>query len=176
MLDALGHRGVRVLDGGLAAWRAAGLPVETGRAPELPATTLELASAWPRVVGRDELRERLGSVALLDVRAGERYRGEVEPVDPVPGHIPTARNAPAGANTSPDGRLRSPEELRERFATLTGDLPAVVSCGSGVTACQTALAMRVAGLADPVLYAGSYSDWVNAGLPVATGPEPGPPV
>ena len=76
-----------------------------------------------------EFRERLGSVALLDVRAGERYRGEVEPVDPIPGHIPTARNAPAGANTSPDGRLRSPEELRERFATLTGDLPVVVSCG-----------------------------------------------
>jgi thiosulfate/3-mercaptopyruvate sulfurtransferase len=176
MLDALGHRGVRVLDGGLAAWRAAGLAIETGEGGVLPSTTLRLADDWPRVIDRDQLRERLGSVALLDVRAGERYRGEVEPVDPVPGHIPTARNAPAGANTAPDGRLRSPEELRERFASLTDELPVVVSCGSGVTACQTVLAMRVAGLADPVLYAGSYSDWVNAGFPVATGSEPGPPV
>jgi thiosulfate/3-mercaptopyruvate sulfurtransferase len=175
MLDALGHRGVRVLDGGLAAWRAAGLPIETGAAPVLPPATLQLAADWPRVIGRDELRERLGSLALLDVRAGERYRGEIEPVDPVPGHIPTARNAPAGANTSPAGRLLPPDDLRARFASLTDDLPVVVSCGSGVTACQAALAMRVAGLEDPVLYAGSYSDWVNAGLPVATGPEPGPP-
>ena len=176
MLDALGHRGVRLLDGGLAAWRAAGLAIEAGLGPERPAATLRLATKWPRVIDRDELRDRLGSLALLDVRAAERYRGEVEPVDAIPGHIPTARLAPAKANASADGRLLPAEALHERFSSLAGDLPVVVSCGSGVTACQTALAMRVAGLADPMLYAGSYSDWVGAGLPVATGPEPGEPV
>ncbi|MET0772372.1 MAG: rhodanese-like domain-containing protein [Candidatus Limnocylindrales bacterium] len=175
MLDALGHRGVRLLDGGLAAWRAAGLPLETGPGTTLPGTELVLATSWPRVIGRDELRDRLGTLALLDVRAGERYRGEVEPVDPVPGHIPTARSAPAGGNTAADGRLLSPDALHERYASLAGDLTVVVSCGSGVTACQAALAMRVAGLADPILYAGSYSDWTRAGLPVATGSEAGPP-
>ena len=175
MLDALGHRGVRLLDGGLAAWRAAGLPIERGPGPDLPRTELVLATSWPRVIGRDELRARLGSLVLLDVRAGERYRGEVEPVDPVPGHIPTARSAPAGGNTGPDGRLLSHDALHERYTSLAGDPPVVVSCGSGVTACQTALAMRVAGLADPILYAGSYSDWTRAGLPVVTGSEPGAP-
>jgi thiosulfate/3-mercaptopyruvate sulfurtransferase len=177
MLDALGHRDVRLLDGGIAAWRGAGLPLATGEGPSLPEATLEVAHAWPRTIGRDELRERLGSVTLLDVRAGERYRGEVEPVDPVPGHIPTAISAPTGANVDADGLLRPSQELARRFASLGADAgTVVVSCGSGVTACHTALAMRAAGLDDPLLYAGSYSDWVNAGLPVATGSEPGAPV
>lgn len=175
MLDALGHRGARVLDGGLAAWRAAGLGLDVGPGAPLPPKRLELRTSWPRTIGRDELRDRLGSVALLDVRAGERYRGEVEPVDPVPGHIPTARSAPAGGSAAPDGRFLEPDALRERFAALIDELPVVVACGSGVTACHTVLAMRVAGLADPTLYAGSYSDWVGAGLPVVTGSEPGAP-
>ncbi|MEZ4596360.1 MAG: nitroreductase family protein [Chloroflexota bacterium] len=98
MLDALGHRGVRLLDGGIAAWRAAGLPVATGEEPHRPAATLDLATSWPRSIARDELRQRLGTLTLLDVRAGERYRGEVEPVDPIPGHIPTATSAPTGGN------------------------------------------------------------------------------
>jgi len=174
MLDALGHPDVRLLDGGIAAWRRADLPLAAGDEPPRPATTLELAAAWPRTVARDELRDRLGSLTLLDVRAAERYRGEVEPVDPVPGHIPTAISAPTTANVGPDGLLRGSRELAERYASLGADEPpVVVSCGSGVTACHTALAMRVAGLEDPLLYAGSYSDWVNAGLPVASGPEPG---
>jgi thiosulfate/3-mercaptopyruvate sulfurtransferase len=174
MLDALGHRGVRVLDGGIEAWRAAGHDVRAGEEPPREAARLRLATAWPRTIDRDQLRERLGSLTLLDVRAGERYRGEVEPVDPLPGHIPGAVSAPTGGNTGADGLLRSPDALAARFEGLgahTGEV--VVSCGSGVTACHTALAMRVAGLSDPVLYAGSYSDWVTAGLPVATGPEPG---
>jgi thiosulfate/3-mercaptopyruvate sulfurtransferase len=173
MLDALGHRGARLLDGGLAAWRASGLPVVAGPSPALPARRLELATSWSRVIEREELRARLGSLTLLDVRAGERYRGEVEPVDRVPGHIPSARHAPAAGNTAADGRLLPPAALRDRLERLTDDRPVVVSCGSGVTACHTALAMRVAGLDDPILYAGSYSDWVGAGLPVVTGPEPG---
>lgn len=177
MLDALGHRGVRVLDGGLAAWRAAGQPVVGGEEAPLPAASLRLASGWPRTIDRDALRDRLGSLTLLDVRAGERYRGEVEPVDPVPGHIPTAINAPSTGVVGTGGRLRPPGELAERFASVGADAGSVVvSCGSGVTACHTALAMRVAGLEDPVLYAGSYSDWVNAGLPVVVGDVPGEPV
>jgi thiosulfate/3-mercaptopyruvate sulfurtransferase len=173
MLDALGHRGARLLDGGLAAWRAAGLPVVTGPGEAPPARRLELATSWARVIEREELRARLGSLTLLDVRAAERYRGEMEPVDRVPGHIPTARHAPAGGITAADGRLLPPDALRARLAPLTDSHPVVVSCGSGVTACQTALAMRVAGLDDPILYGGSYSDWVGAGLPVVTGPDPG---
>ena len=128
---------------------------------------------WPRTIDREELRERMDELTLLDVRAAERYRGEVEPVDPVPGHIPGAISAPSTGNIGPDGTFLPADELEARFESLgaaTGEV--VVSCGSGVNACHTALAMRVVGLPDPVLYAGSYSDWVNAGLPVATGREP----
>jgi thiosulfate/3-mercaptopyruvate sulfurtransferase len=176
MLDALGHQSVRVLEGGIGAWRSAGLPVSTGVEPTRPPVSLDLGDTWPRTMERAALRERLGTLTLLDVRASERYRGEVEPVDPVPGHIPTARSAPTGGNTGPDGSLLQPDALLERFAGLGADSgTVVVSCGSGVTACHTALAMRVAGLDDPILYAGSYSDWVTAGLPVVTGPEPGDP-
>jgi thiosulfate/3-mercaptopyruvate sulfurtransferase len=173
MLDDLGHRAVRLLDGGIPAWVAAGGQVETTM-PTYPSATLKLAPTWKRVIDRDALRGRLGSVTLLDARAGERYRGEIEPVDPVAGHIPTALSAPALGNVGPDGRLLPPDALRERFLALSqGDNPAITSCGSGVTACLNALAMRVAGLPDPILYAGSYSDWSSAGEPVATGSEPG---
>ena len=135
---------------------------------------LSLADAWPRTIERDELRARLGSLTLLDVRAGERYRGEVEPVDPLPGHIPGALSLPSTGNMGGDGRFLSPDELAVRIGSLGApDQEVVVSCGSGVTACHTALAMRIGGLPDPILYAGSYSDWVNAGLPVATGADPG---
>lgn len=174
MLDALGHASVRLLDGGIAAWRAAGLPLETGHPLTPVPVSLSLADAWPRTIDREELGSRIDELVLLDVRAGERYRGEVEPVDPVPGHIPGALSAPSAANTGPDGLLRSPAELAARFASLGADGDGVVvSCGSGVTACHTALALRRAGLPDPILYAGSYSDWSSAGLPVATGSEPG---
>lgn len=176
MLDALGHRSVRVLDGGVAAWRAAGHPVVAGVEASRATASLELGTAWPRTIDRTALRERLGSLTLLDVRAAERYRGEVEPVDPVPGHIPTAISAPSALAVADDGRLRPPAELIERFASVAADSgPVVVSCGSGVTACHTALAMRVAGLEDPILYPGSYSDWVNAGLPVVSGEVAGDP-
>ncbi len=174
MLDALGHRQVRLLDGGLRAWLAAGQPLSTDVAAVSPRRGLALADAWPRTIERDELRSRLGSLTLLDVRAGERYRGEVEPVDPLPGHIPGALSLPSTGNMGVDGRFLSPEELAIRIGSLGApDQEVVVSCGSGVTACHTALAMRIGGLPDPILYAGSYSDWVNAGLPVATGADPG---
>jgi thiosulfate/3-mercaptopyruvate sulfurtransferase len=178
MLDDLGHRAIRVLDGGFGAWIAAGLPVST-MVPAFPAATLRLAEHWSKIVERPALREWLGSVTLLDARAPERYRGEIEPIDPVAGHIPTARSAPTGGNLGPDGRFRAAAELASRFADLgsgsDADRPTVTSCGSGITACHNALAMRVAGLPDPLLYPGSYSDWSSSGEPVATGPEPGTP-
>ncbi len=175
MLDDLGHPSVGVLDGGLRAWKAAGGELTTARS-DYPPAQLTLADRWTRVVDRDSLKARLGSLVLLDARVGERYRGDLEPVDPVPGHIPTARSVPAGGNLGPDGRFLSREELRERFANVgcSRDRAVVTSCGSGVTACHNALAMRLAGLPDPTLYPGSYSEWSSAGEPVAAGPDPGP--
>jgi thiosulfate/3-mercaptopyruvate sulfurtransferase len=175
MLDDLGHRNARVLDGGFAAWVAAGGPV-TSQAlmPEaVPPDRLTLRRAWSNVIDQPGLRARLaaGDLALLDVRAPERYRGDVEPVDPVAGHIPGALSRPTTANLGADGRFLPPEALRERFADLPGETAA--QCGSGINACHTILAMRIAGLPDPLLYPGSYSDWSRSGLPVATGDEPG---
>ncbi|MGZ6329354.1 MAG: sulfurtransferase, partial [Candidatus Limnocylindrales bacterium] len=117
MLDALGHRAVEVLDGGIGAWQAAGLPLTTEE-PHWPPTTLRLQPAWPHTIERTSLATRLGSVVLLDGRAPERYRGEVEPVDPAAGHIPTAVSAPLAGNLGPDGQFLAPEDLRARFEAL----------------------------------------------------------
>ena len=179
MLDVLGHRRATVLDGGLEAWLAAGGAL-TRDVPRPPATSLELAASWGRIVDRETLKQRLGSVVLLDARGAPRYRGEVEPIDAYPGHIPTARSAPTDGNlVAANGRFLEPAALAERFRDLgaaAGDGREVVtSCGSGVSACHHALAMRVAGLPDPILYVGSYSDWSAAGEPVVLGPDPGQP-
>ena len=181
MLGSLGHRRARVLDGGIQAWRAAGGEVTT-EVPTFPPTTpveLHLGDAWTGVIGREELKRRLGSVVLLDARAGARYRGEVEPIDPVAGHIPTARSAPTdGTLVSPGGAFLPAPELAARFRALGADGsegPVVTSCGSGVSATHHALALRAAGLPDPILYVGSFSDWSRSGEPVATGPDPGEP-
>jgi thiosulfate/3-mercaptopyruvate sulfurtransferase len=178
MLDVLGHTQVAVLDSGLAAWVAAGGAL-TADVPAYMPAELHLADRWTRVIERDELRARLGSVVLLDARGASRYRGETEPIDPIAGHIPTARNAPVDGNlVDPGGRFRSPDELAARFGDLGADGsagPVVTSCGSGVSALHHALALRRAGLPDPILYVGSYSDWSRSGEPVATGPEPGEP-
>ena len=176
MLDNLGHRDIAVLDGGIAAWTEAGGTLATD-VPARPAAELHLADEWTGVISRDELKARLGRVVLLDARAAPRYRGEVEPIDPVAGHIPTARSAPIDGNLE-DGRFRSPAELRERFTALGADGskgPVVTSCGSGTSAIHHTIAMRLAGLPDPILYVGSYSDWSRSGEPVVTGPEPGDP-
>jgi thiosulfate/3-mercaptopyruvate sulfurtransferase len=128
------------------------------------------------VIDRDALINRLGDVALLDARAPERYRGETEPVDPRPGHIPSAINAPARTTLDADGRFLPPADVASRLTTVApSERPVVVSCGSGVTACHTAFAFRLAGLPDPLLYPGSYSDWSRTDLPVAVGPDPGEP-
>lgn len=177
MLDNLGHERVAVLDGGIPAWTAAALPITT-EIPDLPVASLDLAPDWTKTIDRDQLRGRLGDVALLDARAAPRYRGEVEPIDPVAGHIPTARNAPTAGNLGADGRFLPPDELAARFRGLRADGSdgeVVTSCGSGTSATHHALAMRVAGLPDPILYVGSWSDWSTAGYPVATGPDPGAP-
>lgn len=176
MLDDLGHGRAVVLDGGFPAWVAAGLPVTT-EVPALPPAQLELADRWTKVVDRDELLHRLGRIVLLDARGAPRYRGETEPVDPIAGHIPTALNAPTDGNLGPDGRFLPAAELGARFRALGADraVEVVTSCGSGTSACHNSLAMRLAGLPDPILYPGSWSDWSRAGYPVATGPDPGDP-
>jgi thiosulfate/3-mercaptopyruvate sulfurtransferase len=175
MLDDLGHERVAVLDGGFPAWVAEGHPV-TRDVPEFPAARLALAAAWGKTVDRAALVDRLGDIVLLDARGGPRFRGEIEPIDPLPGHIPTAISAPTDGNLGADGRLLDAEALAERFRALGADGAAgrvVSSCGSGISACFNNLAMRIAGLPDPILYPGSYSDWSRAGLPVEVGPEPG---
>jgi thiosulfate/3-mercaptopyruvate sulfurtransferase len=178
MLDVLGHPEVAVLDGGIGAWQAAGGGL-TRAIPVLAPAELHLGEVWTQVIDREELRARLGSVVLLDARAAPRYRGETEPIDPVAGHIPTARSAPIDANLGePNGRFRPTAELAARFVELGADGsrgPVVTSCGSGVSALHHALALRAAGLPDPILYVGSYSDWSRSGEAVATGPEPGAP-
>jgi len=191
MLDNLGfgRRGmdgewVGVLDGGIKAWVEAGHPLER-EATSLGAETLTpatLASDWRGVIEREELKGRLGSVTLLDARAAPRYRGEVEPIDPVAGHIPTAISAPFDMNLDANGRMLGPGALRALYAEMGieaaggGEARDVIaSCGSGTSATHHSLAMRLAGLPDPILYVGSYSDWSRSGEPIATGPEPGDP-
>lgn len=187
MLDNLGfgRRGipgewVGVLDGGIKAWTDGGRSLATGDTATRAGTgRLSLGGQWHGVIERGELKRRLGTVTLLDARAPERYRGEVEPVDPVAGHIPTAISAPFGANLDATGRMKDGSALRARFAELQilPDAPGevVISCGSGTSAAHHSLAMRVAGLPDPTLYVGSYSDWSRSGEPIATGPDPGDP-
>ena len=192
MLDALGQAGAAVLDGGIDAWQAAGQPV-TAAVPAFaaaePVPTPGAGSAWPRTIDRVTLAARLGGVTILDARARERYRGDVEPIDRIAGHIPTARSLPTTALLAQGGRFLAADALVARFAAAGVDTaapapgdaalvaraagPVVVSCGSGVNACQLALGMRAAGLPDPLLYPGSYSDWTQSGMPIATGDEPG---
>ncbi len=180
MLDVMGHERVAVLDGGYPAWLASGFPTTTDEpVPRRASDPLPAPSTWPRVVDREAVRDALGEAVLLDARSGPRYRGEIEPIDPIAGHIPTAISAPTDGNLGPDGRFLPPAALRERFtrfgASADGTLEVIASCGSGISACQNALALRVAGLPDPLLYEGSYSDWSRSGEPVAVGPEPGDP-
>lgn len=167
LLEWFGHQAQAVLDGGLQAWDGQ-LEADVPRVPE--GDFEAHAPDMTRIVDFTAL-QRLRDVALLDARAGERYRGETEPIDPKAGHIPGARSAPWSENLGPDLRFKSAEELRARYAEVGAERGAVVYCGSGVNACHDLLAMRVAGLRDVRLYAGSWSDWSNRDLPVATGPD-----
>lgn len=172
MLDDLGHRDVAVLDGGIQAWTAAGHELTTDE-PQVDPQPLKLGSAWRNVVERDELASRAAELSLIDARAPERYRGEMEPIDPVAGHIPGARNLPLTENLDATGRFKPADRLRTVYERVlrAGSEP-VLSCGSGTTACHSIIAMRIAGLPEPLLYVGSYSDWSRSGMPIATGSEP----
>jgi len=173
MLRWIGHPGARLLDGGLRAWRAAGHALSTDE-PRHPPATMTVHPGPTRLIDRDDLWRRLGTVVLLDARQPDRYTGEQHPVDPLGGHIPTARSAPTSDNLGPDGRFLPAEELARHYRALgAGVGDTVASCGSGVTACHDILAMSLAGLPEPILYPGSWSDWCTSGLPYATGPEPG---
>jgi thiosulfate/3-mercaptopyruvate sulfurtransferase len=171
LLRDAGIEEVRVLDGGLAAWRRAGLPLEGGDAIPEPGDVVLTPGRLP-VIDADGAAEFEG--ALLDARAAERYRGEVEPVDPRAGHVPGAISAPTAGNLDGDGRFLQPDALRRRFASLGVDLdgPVAAYCGSGITASHELLALAVAGV-DGALYPGSWSAWSSDPTrPVATGPTP----
>jgi thiosulfate/3-mercaptopyruvate sulfurtransferase len=172
MLHWLGHEAAAVLDGGWQKWQGEGRPTVSGIETRKPASFNPVLH--PELVVDAREVERLikqPAPCLFDSRAVERYRGENETIDPVAGHIPGARSAPYSENLNPDGTLRSPEALRERFQTLIGDIPAAESvfyCGSGVTAIHNILAMAYAGLGMARLYAGSWSEWItNPQRPVA---------
>ncbi|MDR6613752.1 sulfurtransferase [Leifsonia sp. 1010] len=174
LLRHAGVRDVRVLDGGIAAWRDAGMPLEKGPgATPIPGSIHVQFGALPTLDGDAAAALAVAADAvLLDARAGERFRGEVEPVDPRPGHIPGAVSAPTTDNVDADGRMLPADALAERFRGLgiDADTPVGVYCGSGVTAAHEALAMVIAGLPLPALYAGSYSAWSNdPERPVVTG-------
>jgi thiosulfate/3-mercaptopyruvate sulfurtransferase len=171
----IGLRSVAVLDGGMAAWRAAGLPLETGVRAR-PPTTLQVrvdSDAWLGSEAVDDLRLRPGHL-LVDARGAERFAGRNETIDPVGGHVPGARNHPFAGNLGVDGRFLDAELLRQRWRIMLGSLPPsamVAMCGSGVTACHNLLALEHAGLHGARLYAGSWSEWIrDASRPTAVGP------
>jgi thiosulfate/3-mercaptopyruvate sulfurtransferase len=174
MLSAIGHRGtVRVLDGGWQTWVESGYEVEAGEV--VPGTDVyPIPTGFSGVIDAEGVSRMGNSHLLLDARAPERYRGAVEPIDPRAGHIPGAVSAPWQGNMAPDGRMKDPTALRRRFDALgAGRRPTVVSCGSGVNACQMALALEIAGLPRPLVYVGSFSDWSRSERPVVEGPNPG---
>jgi thiosulfate/3-mercaptopyruvate sulfurtransferase len=157
----LGHEAVAVLDGGLALWQSAGLPVTTDAAKPDPAA-FEAASPLTRTVSADDIVEQMPDLELLDARDEARFRGEEEPIDPVAGHIPGAYCLPFQGNLTPTGEFRATDELRTRFQPhVHSDRPLISYCGSGVTAAHNILAMVHAGLPEPALYPGSWSEWIN---------------
>ncbi|HSH41935.1 MAG TPA: sulfurtransferase [Arenicellales bacterium] len=176
MMRWVGHPAAAVLDGGWAAWQAAGGPEsEDVPAPE-PVNFAGRAddALW---LTSEQLEQALdaGGVTLVDARGAPRYRGETEPIDPVAGHVPGAVNLPFMGNLDDNGQFRDAESLRRRFEDALGDAAGarvVHMCGSGVTACHNLLAMEVAGLGESRLYAGSWSEWItDPRRPVATGDE-----
>jgi thiosulfate/3-mercaptopyruvate sulfurtransferase len=193
-LRYFGHPDVRVLDGGYRAWAGAGLPVTTAEAAPVPGDFTADPGQMP-VLDAAGAQAAARTGLLLDARAGERYRGETEPVDPVAGHIPGAVSAPTAGNVNPDGTFKDPAELAARFAGLCSpggnDPPQTppapggthpprpplgppwgVYCGSGVTAAHEVLALALAGI-PAALYVGSWSNWVaDPARPVAVGPGP----
>ena len=173
MLRAAGHARAALLNGGFEAWVAAGLPVSREEPRIEPAPVRKVG--FERMVDAEQVVRR-GKAALLDARAAERYRGETEPIDKKPGHIPGAINGPFSQNLDASGRFLAPAALRGLYGPYGSygpDAP-IVSCGSGVTACHTAFAMELAGLPPARLYVGSWSGWIeDPARPIAKGPQPG---
>jgi thiosulfate/3-mercaptopyruvate sulfurtransferase len=175
LLRHFGHSRASILDGGYAAWVAAGGNPESGEGL-LPTPAQFVARPMEGDSMDVEALQRAldgGSVHLLDARAPERFRGDVEPVDRVAGRIPGAINAPSGDQLR-GGFFRTPEELRDYYTALgvLDGAPIVVSCGSGVTACVNLVAMELAGISGAQLCPGSFSGWIAHGLPVERGPAP----
>ncbi|CAJ5387894.1 rhodanese domain-containing protein [Burkholderia pseudomallei] len=177
LLRWLGHDSVAVLDGGLQAWQSEGHAVSQDTPPKSMgdfragaplATVVDAQTVLANLATKDRL--------VIDARAADRYRGENETIDRVGGHIPGALNRFFKDNLTADGRFKSGHELREAFSPLLGATEpkkVILQCGSGVTACHNALAMEIAGLHDPTLYAGSWSEWsADPSRPVATGANP----
>jgi thiosulfate/3-mercaptopyruvate sulfurtransferase len=176
LLRWAGHDDVAVLDGGYAGWTEEGRPVTTEVPDPVPGDIVVTPGGMPVLGADDAAALAEGTGLLLDARAPERYRGDVEPVDPRAGHVPGARNAPFAQHVGPDGRWRTPGELAARFRDLgvSPDVPVGVYCGSGVTASSVVLAIEVSGVLDgpAALYAGSWSNWsADPARPVATGDE-----
>jgi len=165
MLKCLGHHSVCVLDGGWTGWVKAGFEADQ-QLPNLTASQYEASFNGSLVKTTAEVFSNLNSqeFQLIDVRAGERFRGEMEPIDPVAGHIPGAINMPLTDNLDEDGLFKSPQQLRELYEDLSelfATEQQVFMCGSGVTACHSVFAMCLAGFQMPRLYAGSWSEWIR---------------
>ncbi len=173
LLRWLGHGAVAVLDGGLAAWGTAGLPLVTA-VTERPRGNLAEKPTLVRKVSVGDLLENLDAKRLqvVDARANDRFRGENETIDPVGGHIPGARNRFFKDNLQADGRFKDAATLKQELASIIGTpASAVMQCGSGVTACHNLLALEIAGLSGAALYPGSWSEWcADSTRPIATGP------
>lgn len=175
MLRLMGHERVAVLDGGLGAWVARGYALEVAAPRPRPASRYNARFDVKQMVSTAVVAARMasGNGKLIDARAAERFRGEIEPIDRVPGHIPGAVNRPYAQNLGPDGRFKPPGILAEEFRALLGDSPpaeTLLMCGSGVTACHNLLAMEAAGLRGARVYPGSWSEWVSdPSRPVARG-------
>ncbi|MDX1404032.1 MAG: sulfurtransferase [Woeseiaceae bacterium] len=177
MLKWVGHRKVAVLNGGIKAWTAAGLPLETDL-PDVQPAKLDAAANDAMTATTEEISQSLGQdrFALVDARDAARFDGRSEPIDTVAGHIPGALNLPFSRCVDKDGRWKSAGELRREWQAVLGrEAPpeVVVMCGSGVTACHLALAAEVAGMPPPRLYAGSWSEWIrDPARPVAGAGRP----
>jgi thiosulfate/3-mercaptopyruvate sulfurtransferase len=181
LLRWLGHTQVAVLNGGLAAWERAGLPLTTASEPRAPRRFAAQADARRLVSGTEVAAAvrsgalRSGAQLLVDARSADRFAGENETIDPLAGHIPGARNHPFAGNLDAEGRFLDAGQLRRAWqGTLRGASPQqlIAMCGSGVTACHNLLALEVAGFAGARLYAGSWSEWItDPAHPLARGPE-----
>ncbi len=162
LLRYFGHPNVALLDGGYAAWIAAGMPVEKGEDRDAQPGRFDPSPGGMPLVDAEGAAAMARNGVLIDARAPERFRGENEPVDPVAGHIPGARNLPAQRTENADGTFLSPDALRERYGAIgvaSGE-PVAVYCGSGVVATEGVFALGLAGI-DAALYAGSWSEWIT---------------